>query len=151
MQVPSNLLLNKTGKPGKYLPICVSKHAQKWHEPLLRRMQMAIWGVISAATAGCHSFGGLLAARFFLGFVEAAYFVSPHPHNLTSSADHCGSARLSVLSQLLVYTQRVGCADDISLCRITHIWRLFWPHCRWHHRQHGRNSRPSCVAVAVHH
>ncbi|KJK76440.1 hypothetical protein H634G_08331 [Metarhizium anisopliae BRIP 53293] len=57
MQVPSNLLLNKTGKPGKYLPIC-----------------MAIWGVISAATAGCHSFGGLLAARFFLGFVEAAYF-----------------------------------------------------------------------------
>ncbi|KAK2603668.1 hypothetical protein QQS21_004141 [Conoideocrella luteorostrata] len=57
MQVPSNLLLNKTGKPGKYLPAC-----------------MAVWGVISAATAGCHSFGGLIAARFFLGFVEAAYF-----------------------------------------------------------------------------
>ncbi|KAK8915053.1 putativetransporter [Metarhizium anisopliae] len=38
------------------------------------QFSMAIWGVISAATAGCHSFGGLLAARFFLGFVEAAYF-----------------------------------------------------------------------------
>ena len=59
MQVPSNLLLNKTGKPGKYLPIC-----------------MAVWGVISTATAAVHSFGGLLACRFFLGFVEAAYFVS---------------------------------------------------------------------------
>ena len=38
---------------------------------------MAVWGVISTATAACHSFGGLLAARFFLGFVEAAYFVWP--------------------------------------------------------------------------
>lgn len=36
---------------------------------------MAIWGIISAATAGCHSYRGLLAGRFFLGFVEAAYFV----------------------------------------------------------------------------
>ncbi|OAQ90426.1 MFS transporter [Purpureocillium lilacinum] len=57
MQVPSNLLLNKMGKPGKYLPAC-----------------MAVWGIISTATAACHSFGGLVAARFFLGFVEAAYF-----------------------------------------------------------------------------
>lgn len=37
---------------------------------------MIIWGVISAATASCHNFEGLLAIRFFLGFVEAAYFVS---------------------------------------------------------------------------
>jgi len=37
---------------------------------------MIIWGVISAATAAAESFGGLLAIRFFLGFVEAAYFVS---------------------------------------------------------------------------
>ncbi|TQV94990.1 MFS transporter [Cordyceps javanica] len=57
MQVPSNLLLNKMGKPGIYLPVC-----------------MAIWGTISAATAAVQSFGGLLACRFFLGFVEAAYF-----------------------------------------------------------------------------
>lgn len=58
---------------------------------------MIVWGVISAATAGCKSPGGLLAVsyptlrkrptapydalvlmtiqvRFFLGFVEAAYF-----------------------------------------------------------------------------
>lgn len=37
---------------------------------------MIIWGAISAATAGCKSFGGLIACRFMLGFVEAAYFVS---------------------------------------------------------------------------
>ncbi|KAL3424029.1 pantothenate transporter liz1 [Phlyctema vagabunda] len=57
MQVPSNLFLNKIGKPGVYLPTC-----------------MIVWGVISAATAACQNFGGLLAIRFMLGFVEAAYF-----------------------------------------------------------------------------
>lgn len=36
---------------------------------------MIIWGAISAATAGVTNYGGLLAVRFFLGFVEAAYFV----------------------------------------------------------------------------
>jgi len=57
MQVPSNLFLNKIGKPAIYLPIC-----------------MVVWGVISAATAACQNFGGLIACRFMLGFVEAAYF-----------------------------------------------------------------------------
>lgn len=37
---------------------------------------MIIWGVISAATAAAESYGGLVAIRFMLGFVEAAYFVS---------------------------------------------------------------------------
>jgi hypothetical protein len=37
---------------------------------------MILWGVISAATAACDSVGGLYASRFFLGFVEATYFVS---------------------------------------------------------------------------
>lgn len=57
MQVPSNLFLNKLGKPALYLPTV-----------------MVIWGVISAATAGAQTYGGLIAIRFFLGFVEAAYF-----------------------------------------------------------------------------
>ena len=57
MQIPSNLFLNKIGKPALYLPTV-----------------MIIWGVISAATAGARSYGGLIAIRFFLGFVEAAYF-----------------------------------------------------------------------------
>ncbi|KAI0126110.1 pantothenate transporter liz1 [Xylariales sp. AK1849] len=57
MQVPSNMLLNKLGRPSLYLPAC-----------------MIIWGMISGATAGAKSFGGILACRFILGFVEAAYF-----------------------------------------------------------------------------
>ncbi|KAI0838789.1 major facilitator superfamily domain-containing protein [Hypoxylon sp. FL0890] len=57
MQIPSNLFLNKIGKPALYLPAC-----------------MMVWGVISAATAAVTNFGGLVAVRFFLGFVEAAYF-----------------------------------------------------------------------------
>ncbi|KAI0179351.1 major facilitator superfamily domain-containing protein [Hypoxylon sp. FL1284] len=59
MQIPSNLFLNKIGKPAIYLPTC-----------------MMLWGVISAATAAVTNFGGLIAVRFFLGFVEAAYFVN---------------------------------------------------------------------------
>ncbi|MCJ1435677.1 hypothetical protein MMC27_005052 [Xylographa pallens] len=57
MQVPSNLFLNKIGKPALYLPTV-----------------MIVWGTISAATAAAKSFGGLIAIRFMLGFVEAAYF-----------------------------------------------------------------------------
>lgn len=57
MQVPSNLFLNKLGRPSLYIPGV-----------------MIIWGVVSGATAGAQGFGGLLAARFFLGFVEAPYF-----------------------------------------------------------------------------
>jgi hypothetical protein len=37
--------------------------------------KMVLWGVISTATAACNTVGGLYAARFFLGFVEATYFV----------------------------------------------------------------------------
>ncbi|EPE09849.1 pantothenate transporter liz1 [Ophiostoma piceae UAMH 11346] len=57
MQIPSNLFLNKTGRPAIYLPTC-----------------MILWGVISGATAACRSAGELYAVRFVLGFVEAAYF-----------------------------------------------------------------------------
>jgi len=56
--VPSNLFLNKIGKPAVYLPTC-----------------MIIWGVISGATGACQTYGALIATRFMLGFVEAAYFV----------------------------------------------------------------------------
>jgi len=51
MQVPSNLFLNKIGRPAIYLPGC-----------------MVAWGIISGATAGCQNFGGLIAIRFFFGF-----------------------------------------------------------------------------------
>ncbi|TQB70638.1 hypothetical protein MPDQ_000256 [Monascus purpureus] len=57
MQIPSNLLLNKIGKPAIYLPC-----------------SMMLWGIISTCTAGAQNYVGLIMVRFFLGFVEAAYF-----------------------------------------------------------------------------
>ncbi|KAE8355945.1 MFS general substrate transporter [Aspergillus coremiiformis] len=57
MQIPSNLLLNKMGKPAMYLPTA-----------------MIMWGIISTSTAAAQNYAGLIVIRFFLGFVEAAYF-----------------------------------------------------------------------------
>ncbi|KAH7887580.1 major facilitator superfamily domain-containing protein [Phlebopus sp. FC_14] len=57
MQIPSNMFLNYFGKPSLYLPTC-----------------MCVWGVISALTGVTNDFAGALLTRFFLGFVEAAFF-----------------------------------------------------------------------------
>ncbi|KAJ7179202.1 MFS general substrate transporter [Mycena filopes] len=57
MQIPSNMFLNAIGKPSWYLPGA-----------------MIIWGVISCLTGITHNFVGALLTRFFLGFVEAAFF-----------------------------------------------------------------------------
>lgn len=56
MQLPSNLLLTRA-RPSIYLGTA-----------------MTIWGVISTAQSAAKSFGGLVAARFFLGFAEAPFF-----------------------------------------------------------------------------
>ncbi|KAJ8457354.1 hypothetical protein ONZ45_g18344 [Pleurotus djamor] len=57
MQIPSNMFLNWIGKPSLYLPAC-----------------MMVWGTISILTGITESFTSALIARFFLGFVEAAFF-----------------------------------------------------------------------------
>ncbi|KAM0791960.1 hypothetical protein ACM66B_000464, partial [Microbotryomycetes sp. NB124-2] len=57
MQVPSNMIVARTGRPSVFLPICV-----------------AIWGAISVLMICAHNFVGAVMVRFFLGFVEAAFF-----------------------------------------------------------------------------
>lgn len=57
MQVPSNMIISKVKLPGVY--ICGA---------------MALWGVLSACMGAVSSFGSLLACRFFLGIIEAAFF-----------------------------------------------------------------------------
>ncbi|KAH9927209.1 MFS general substrate transporter [Epithele typhae] len=57
MQIPSNMFLNYIGKPSIYLPCCV-----------------LVWGLISTLTGITTNFVGALLTRFFLGFVEAAFF-----------------------------------------------------------------------------
>ncbi|RSL51744.1 hypothetical protein CEP51_015163 [Fusarium floridanum] len=56
IQVPSNLFLSKL-RPPLYLPFA-----------------MAVWGVVSGATAAVQNYSGLLAVRFVLGFCEAPFF-----------------------------------------------------------------------------
>jgi MFS family permease len=56
-QIPSNMFLNYIGKPSLYLPAC-----------------MVIWGVITVLTGIITNFVGALLTRFFLGFVQAAFF-----------------------------------------------------------------------------
>lgn len=45
--MPSNMFLDKIGKPSLYLPTC-----------------MIVWGLISGATGGVQNYGGLLACRY---------------------------------------------------------------------------------------
>ncbi|KAL1626854.1 hypothetical protein SLS56_006671 [Neofusicoccum ribis] len=56
MQVPSNMFLTRT-RPSIYMSVC-----------------MIGWAGISAATAGVKNYAGLVACRFFLGFVEAPFY-----------------------------------------------------------------------------
>ncbi|KAE9404474.1 MFS general substrate transporter [Gymnopus androsaceus JB14] len=59
MQVPSNLVMNATPKPRLFMALVVS-----------------LWGAISALTSLCSNFSHLVVCRFFLGFVEAAFYPS---------------------------------------------------------------------------
>ncbi|ORY63459.1 major facilitator superfamily domain-containing protein [Pseudomassariella vexata] len=55
-QIPTNMILNKM-RPSIFLPTV-----------------MCCWAVVSASTGGVQSYGGLVALRFVLGFVEAPFF-----------------------------------------------------------------------------
>lgn len=57
MQVPSNMILDRLSRPSWYL--CGN---------------VALWGVISAATAAVHNATGAIICRFFLGCIEASLF-----------------------------------------------------------------------------
>ncbi|OLN87695.1 putative transporter C1683.12-like protein 12 [Colletotrichum chlorophyti] len=56
MQVPSNMIINKISRPSWYIAAA-----------------MLIWGLISTLSGVTHNFGGMVATRFFLGFIEAAF------------------------------------------------------------------------------
>ncbi|KAL7418282.1 hypothetical protein Q5752_006738 [Cryptotrichosporon argae] len=56
MQVPSNMIVNRISRPSIYIGVA-----------------MLIWGMISVLSGVVTSFGGMVATRFCLGFVEAAF------------------------------------------------------------------------------
>lgn len=57
MQVPSNALLNYSGKPSWYIGFWTTA-----------------WGLVSLLTSQVSTYGGIVACRFILGFVEAPFF-----------------------------------------------------------------------------
>ncbi|KAK5070338.1 hypothetical protein LTR64_000008 [Lithohypha guttulata] len=57
MQIPSNMILGIV-RPSWYLATC-----------------MVVWGIVSGCSGAVQGFGGLVAARFFLGITEAPFFV----------------------------------------------------------------------------
>ncbi|KAK9457079.1 major facilitator superfamily domain-containing protein [Dipodascopsis uninucleata] len=57
MQIPSNLILERLGRPSLYLPAA-----------------MAVWGILSACTGAVQSYGALVAIRFLIGFFEAVFY-----------------------------------------------------------------------------
>ncbi|KAM0712443.1 hypothetical protein Q7P37_011539 [Cladosporium fusiforme] len=56
MQVPSNIFINKISRPSLYISAV-----------------MLVWGAISTLSGVTQNFGGMVAIRFCLGFVEAAF------------------------------------------------------------------------------
>ncbi|KAK4224464.1 major facilitator superfamily domain-containing protein [Podospora fimiseda] len=56
MQVPSNIVINRISRPSLYISVV-----------------MLIWGLISTLTGNVTGFGSMVAIRFLLGFVEAAF------------------------------------------------------------------------------
>jgi MFS family permease len=122
--VPSNLFLNKIGLPAIYLPCC-----------------MIVWGVISATTGAVHSYGGLIAVRFFLGFVEAAYF----PGVLFFLSSWYTRKELGLRTALL-YSGRnslfliiLSIVRDLSIInRFSNIWSVFWSHYCWYNERSRR-------------
>lgn len=56
MQIPSNVMINRVSRPSVYIGVAV-----------------LLWGMTSTLSGNVHSFGGMVAVRFCLGFVEAAF------------------------------------------------------------------------------
>ncbi|KAJ5128361.1 hypothetical protein N7526_006527 [Penicillium atrosanguineum] len=56
MQVPSNMFINRISRPSWYIAVA-----------------MTLWGIISTCSGFAKSFGDMVAIRFLLGFVEAAF------------------------------------------------------------------------------
>lgn len=56
MQVPSNIYINRISRPSFYIAV-----------------SMTLWGLISTCSGFAKNFGHMVAIRFLLGFVEAAF------------------------------------------------------------------------------
>lgn len=79
LQIPSNMILTRV-RPSIYLPLCMalwyvssSRCPRRWGRPHVKTNDYPR-GAVSACTAAVKDFHGLVACRFFLGFLEAPFF-----------------------------------------------------------------------------
>ncbi|GAA6064237.1 hypothetical protein JCM10212_006366 [Sporobolomyces blumeae] len=96
MQVPSNMIVQYTGRPSLFLPA-----------------MMFIWGAISLATGFVHNFQQAVVTRFFLGIVEAPFFVgailllsnwyTKKELGLRITLLYCGSLASNAFGPLIAY------------------------------------------------
>jgi MFS family permease len=71
MQVPSNMFINTISRPSLYISII-----------------MLLWGMVSTLSGVTHNFAGMVATRFFLGFVEAAFLPGALMVSFSFFAEH---------------------------------------------------------------
>ncbi|EOD48414.1 putative major facilitator superfamily transporter protein [Neofusicoccum parvum UCRNP2] len=104
MQLPSNLLLTRI-RPSMYLGTV-----------------MGIWGAISAAQAAAHSFGGLVAARFMLGYAQWRLLDD------TGEADHAGASTVMEGVKLALKDPRLYIFTLLQhLSLLTQTFQYFFP------------------------
>jgi len=126
MQVPSNMFLDRIGKPSLYLPTCI-----------------IIWGVISCLTGITTNFVGALLTRFFLGFFEAAFlpgalyllskWYTKKELGLRNAILFCGNLLSNAFGGLLA----VGILDGMQ----DKLGHAAWRWCDSHPSRHGRVAR----------
>ncbi|KAF8911892.1 hypothetical protein CPB85DRAFT_1252873 [Mucidula mucida] len=116
MQIPSNLIMNSIPYPRLFMSAVVT-----------------LWGAVSAFTALCHDFPHLVVCRFFLGFIEAAFYPAS-----------------------VYYLSRWYTRKEIGLRMLSLTQETCWPKarrsscCRYPER-YGRRSRHPRLEMAVHH
>ncbi|OBA23211.1 hypothetical protein METBIDRAFT_29735 [Metschnikowia bicuspidata var. bicuspidata NRRL YB-4993] len=112
MQIPANMFLNKYKKPSVFIT-CI----------------MVSWGTVSTCTAAVQGFGGLLAIRLILGFVEAGFFGSAlyilscwytrNQLSLRNSLLYSGSLLSGAFSGLIA----AGIIENMDYVRGLRSWR----------------------------
>lgn len=112
MQIPANMLLNRWGRPSRFITLI-----------------MTSWAVVSTCTGAVQSFGGLLGVRIILGLVEAGFFGSALYYlscwytrkelSLRNAILYSGSLLSGALSGLIA----AGIIDNMDGVRGMRSWR----------------------------
>lgn len=96
MQIPSNMIINKISRPSWYIGAA-----------------MLLWGCISTLSGVVHDFGGMVATRFFLGFVEV---------RLTPQFCSRANSKAAFLPGALLILSKVS--RVFSVARVWDLWTV---------------------------